>query len=459
MSNEDIIDSFPRTALYSIYTGKAKTKEEALESLDEFKFSIFVHPDEASNPATQICLLTIVNIASRMNSEAQNVQVIGVNSNINLQVNCKGEQYLDEAVRQLGGSCQPLFTSDDYPSILIGGASGRGNGFAVRAVFSNWSAGIVPASEANPFNIQDYVMPLAPVFAASLAVSQCFSRINNEGSAIGRRSVGLSLWNPDASCDWLSKLSGPKLKNLPSKIWFGGLGHLGQAYIWSLSQLPYQTDKDKCSFVLQDIDKITKSTLSTSCLSMSGDVGKCKVDVCCDWLSVMGFQVIKCNKLLKAGDGTNFENFLFLSGFDNNDARRAAAGFSPKMMIDGGLGTRADDCRSMHINSLPSDRHVNSIWSHSRTEIQNEPPKAITDLEKEGALDHCGMLILAEKAVGLSFVGLAASTLVLSEVLRSLHGGQQYDFINLNLEEIGERRCVCKSEKTSFPKIPTVSVA
>ena len=457
MKSRDIINSFHRTALYPIHTGEAKNEKDALEFLSKLKFSIFVHPTEVLNPAIQVCLLTIVNVASRMNCEAQNVQVIGIKSKINLQMNYKGEQYLDEAIERLGGSCQTLFSSSDYPSILLGKASVPDNGFAVRAVFSNWSAGIVPASEANPFNVQNYVMPLAPIFAASVAISQCFSHINDEGSAIGKRSVGLSLWNLDAP-DWLNELSGPKLEKLPSKIWFGGLGHLGQAYIWSLAQLPYQTNKDKCYSVLQDGSKIKKSTLSTSCLSELGDVGEYKNDICCSWLSDIGFQVTKYNEFLKAGDDICFGDFLFLSGFDNYDARRAAAGFSPNMLIDGGLGARANDCRSMHINSLPSDRHFNSIWPHSESNFQGKTPEAITNLEKEG-LDQCGVIELKNTAVSMPFVGLTAATLVLSEALRALHGGRQYDFVSLNLEEVGERKSICKSEIHSFPKIPAVLVA
>ena len=55
----------------------------------------------------------------------------------------------------------------------------------------------------------------------------------------GRRSLGLSLWNP--ATYWLdADDSEPLVINLPSRLWIIGLGNLGQAFLWALALLPYE---------------------------------------------------------------------------------------------------------------------------------------------------------------------------------------------------------------------------
>ena len=76
---------------------------------------------------------------------------------------------------------------------------------------------------------------------------------------------------------------------------------------------------------------------------------------------------------------------------------------------------------------------------------QNE---AVTDqaayqrILESGELDRCGVTLLAGKAVGAPFVGAVASTLVLSEVLRLLHGGTLHRLIDINLLAVEHRATV-----------------
>jgi hypothetical protein len=52
---------------------------------------------------------------------------------------------------------------------------------------------------------------------------------------------------------------------------------------------------------------------------------------------------------------------------------------------------------------------------------------------KDGTLDQCGVTLLAGKAVGAPFVGAAAATLAIAEVLRLLHGGPLHELVDLDL--------------------------
>ena len=60
----------------------------------------------------------------------------------------------------------------------------------------------------------------------------------------------------------------------------------------------------------------------------------------------------------------------------------------------------------------------------------------------DGALDRCGVTLLAGKAVGAPFVGAVAATLVLGEVLRLLHGGCLHRLVDMNLVDLAYFRAV-----------------
>ena len=61
---------------------------------------------------------------------------------------------------------------------------------------------------------------------------------------------------------------------------------------------------------------------------------------------------------------------------------------------------------------------------------------------RDGELDRCGVALLAGKAVGAPFVGAVASCLVLSEVLRLLHGGPLHQVVDVDLLGIDDRSVV-----------------
>jgi hypothetical protein len=47
--------------------------------------------------------------------------------------------------------------------------------------------------------------------------------------------------------------------------------------------------------------------------------------------------------------------------------------------------------------------------------------------------DQCGVVELAGKAVGASFVGAVAACLAISETIRDLHGGRGHDLLTIDL--------------------------
>lgn len=129
--------------------------------------------------------------------------------------------------------------------------------------------------------------PVSTIFG-SLAVSEVFAHVNGEPMA-GYRAVGLSLWNQAPSADWWSAASdGPEPKALPADFWLIGLGHLGQAFLWTIGLLNFE-DPSSARLFLQDDDVVGRSTESTSILTFSEDKERLKTRVCSQWAERCGF--------------------------------------------------------------------------------------------------------------------------------------------------------------------------
>jgi hypothetical protein len=328
------------------------------------------------------------------------------------------------------------------PCIFIGrGARPRGEGFRVRAVFAGWRGGVVPAHA--PFvDAEKETMALAPMLAAAVAVSEAFFHVQGTTLVAGRRSVGLSLWNPKR-IDWLKPdEDAPLLRYLPSQLWLIGLGHLGQAYLWALSLLPY-LKPEELSLVLQDIDKITPSTESTSILSEANMAGSKKTRVMAKWAEARGFVTAIHERLFDVTfKRAETDPAIALCGLDNALGRIAldCAGFP--LIVEAGLGRGHRDFRTIRLHTLPASRSAAEIWKSGGDGEDLTAKPAYQNILKDGELDRCGVTLLAGKAVGAPFVGAVAATLVVAEVLRFLHAGPLHQLIDLDLQSPDHRSLV-----------------
>lgn len=112
------------------------------------------------------------------------------------------------------------------------------------------------------------------VLAGALGVSEAFAEfVRGDTTMAGHREVGLSLWEPDVENHWLQTGPGPEIEYLPSHLWLIGLGHLGQAYLWTLGFLPYHNASD-VHLVLQDFDLLEVANDSTSLLTHKTIIGQ-----------------------------------------------------------------------------------------------------------------------------------------------------------------------------------------
>lgn len=441
-------DSIHRTVKMLLDTGMPL--DQAYAKFMGYRLCVGVDKATMETTAGQTCLLTIVELSRRV--FLGGVFIVG-NTAVRTRTALACADTLDEALRELGVHFEDTVPAN-VPFISVGNADcANADGFAIRPVFQGWRAGIVPCHRQLLLHGGEPT-PLAAVAAAALAVNEAFLYLGNMRKDAGRRILGLSLWRPDIVQEWAQpEFDGPAVKHLPSELWVLGLGHLGQAYLWTLTSLPY-ADRQQCVWWLQDADAVTTSTFSTSVLSQADMTGNLKTRIVSEWLHARGFNTRLVERLMLAGDHRHAdEPHVLLCGVDNNIARRALQHARFGLIFEAGLGSGAADFKRMRLHTLDEQFDALTLWPEHHT---SEPAHLETESYKMLAshgLDQCGMALLAGKAVGAPFVGMFAASMLIADLLRTLHGGDRYSVQDIEMNNIMARHCVASpSTSNVFPK-------
>jgi len=306
-----------------------------------------------------------------------------------------------------------------WPRIVMRGERiDRGD---VLAWAAGWNFGIGSPPHAAP------VFAPACVAAAGLAVSEAFSILRADNPYAGHRRVQLSLWDPSSPAVMSAgAIEVPRQEAL----WLIGLGHLGQAYAWTLGFLL----PGSRAVLLQDVDVVSESTLSTSMISHASDRGQKKTRVVARWLEARGYRTSLIERRFDEALRVRAEEpGTALFGVDNAAARRVieAAGF--RLVIDAGLGSGFDDFRGLRVRTFPGSSSAAALWA-SDADTRAPLATAYRRLLKEGA-EPCGVTTLATRAVGAPFVGCVAAGYVIAERIRRQVGGRAVSFLDFHLRE------------------------
>jgi len=429
-------ESMHRLAKMALDAGEVASPEEALELFSRYRLRLHLGDGWADTLAGQACFLTALNTAAR--AFLGGVEVYGDLSPM-LRVPLYEGRVAQGVVTELGGYVTTAAASY-LPTLVLGAVpSGTLPGFCIRMSWDNWCASVTPVDgDAGLICMNDN--PLAGVAAAALGVNEAFLHIRGDLPDAGYRTIGLSLWQPLAVNDWQAETHrGPVLQYLPKSLWLVGLGHLGQAYAWGLGMLPYPVE-GRPHLVLQDFDKAAKSNLSTCLLLSGGDLGKRKVRHIAQRLEDVGFTI----DLVERRFGPNHQLMMdepttALIGVDNVAARRDldSAGFA--FVVEAGLGSGYRDFRNIRMHTFPGPRRPSEVWTaDAAAQSAVELNDAYKTLANERH-DLCGMTQLASRAVATPFVGTLAATMVLSEVIRPLHGGLVFPTLDLQMKNLRYR--------------------
>ena len=428
-------DELNRLVKLAMDTGEAESIEHAHRIFTGYRIGIAVGPEIQWSWSHQAALVTFLQLASR-------VFLGGVQVALPADVpipNLIAESLDITRTMDRVGARRVQSIEPHIPTVLIGSTlAPHDAGFAVRVVFSGWRASIVPAGATPPFGF-DAEFPLSAMLAAALAVNEAFLFVRRDTPEAGLREIGISLWEPDVIDNWsATSHDGPRIDYLPNKLWLLGLGHLGQAYLWALSLLPYERP-DEVSLVLQDIDVVTRSTLSTSILTDQRMIDLKKTRAMAGVLEVRGFKTAiierRFDETLRVLPD---DPQIALCGLDNALGRRPLCEVGFKFVVEAGLGSGAKDFREIRIHTFPGTRDPRDLWKSAESADVVPSERAYDDLKARG-LDQCGVTMLAGKAVGAPFVGVTAAAFSIAEVLRVLHDGPKYALHDLNLKSLHSR--------------------
>lgn len=442
-------DQLHRLVKLALDTGEARTLEEAERLFAGYRLAIEVGRDVTASPTLQVAILTAVSTGRR--SFLGGVQVAGA-LDVPLRVPWGNCHTLGEAVLDLQGHAVDA-VDPRIPRLVVGdGRVGNSGEFAVRATFDGWSGGVVPIDDGRRLPERQECIP-AGVLAGALGVSEAFQFVRGGNAAAGRRDVGLSLWHPGAEVSWLADGErGPALERLPAKLWLIGLGHLGQAYLWTLGFLPY-AEPGEVELILQDYDVLAEANDSTSVLTHTGILGEKKTRAMARWCEDRGFRTAIQERRFAA----NFrlapdEPNVALCGVDNALARAALEDVGFGRIIEAGLGAGPQEYLAFQVHTFPAGRPARKGWGRGEGATNTEGllhHPAYRALAEAG-VDECGLTTLAGRTVGAPFVGASAAALVIAELLRMVLGEHRHEVVDGSLRSLAHRQVVRGGPETPF---------
>lgn len=439
-------DQLHRTAKIEIDEGRAANFEEALALASTYVLQVHVAPGIDLSLTRQATLLTIVNAGRRAFLGGVRVRI---EDDPKLSSPWARDERTSDAITRLGGQLVTQLDAN-YPTIVIGEAATEvlGNSI-VMPTWEAWSGGVVTRPQHRLPEQTEF--ELAGVLAGALAVSEVFQATRGY-SVAAQRDVGISLWKPEL--DWQDRKSfGARCNSLPSQLWLLGLGHLGQAYCWSLGFLPYSNHQEVLIY-LQDFDVVIDANESTGLLVNNEMVGMTKARAVAQQLDLIGFQTRIVERAFDANtQRTSGEPGLAIAGFDDPFPRQVLEDANFDYILDAGLGGGPQHYNEIQIHSFPSGLKARYAFASkpSASPFFEQPAyrNLVDQLISTGTPPgdaECGVLEIAGRTVGASFVGAVAATLVLAEALRVLCQGPRYQVLDVSLRSPQHREVVTNEQ-------------
>jgi hypothetical protein len=412
------------------------TTEAALVRRQQFPVTLLCGEDVADSYTLQLSVLTAGSIAARCFPGTVRARIPAHLDNAPLLIWPRLKSTFGQALRDLLGPSAGIGVGDPVGHGLTFGNATPTKG-ALRVTFDGWIAKIGPATNIQRLPEREYCS-LSGVLAAALAIAELFLSFAAISVEATRRIVGLSLWRPDLKSDDTAALGIP-VEYVPRDLWVLGLGHLGNAYLWSLASLPYPRPQS-VTFALCDFDKVEPENVETGVIFASTDARCFKTRASCGWLERRGFQT----RLVERRFDDTFrrheeEPGLALCGFDSNPSRRDLTTAQFLRVVESGLGGTVTNFDTISMHTLPNPRTPAELWPDlsKQEEERRAAHHERAALENPGYVrlgkDDCGRFELASRSVAVPFVGVAAGSLVVAEALRLLHGGPAFTDIKLTL--------------------------
>jgi len=406
--------------------------DEARVRLQSCTLQIKCGADLRSKPGLQAALLTMLNVGARTFLGDISVCMDDVTSASNVLVPWAPGCSLRDAIGEVTPRVQidPNGGESDHSYLFVLGDVVSTRSDAVRMSYEGWDAIVCPG-KSDVRGAEDGRCILAAVLAGALAISEVFMQFADISPYAAKRMVRVPLWVEAGK----GTVEGPTIQYLPGEAWLLGLGHLGQAFGWCLSMLPYARPGD-VQLILHDYDRVEPANIDTGVLSYQDHVGELKARVVESFLSKRGFKANNVERPFHKGVTVQKgEPALALCGFDGKGPRSALDQANFKEVIECGLGAGHDDFHSIIMHSLPNPaRSAADLWPTRATpDSRAESLKNRRFYTEAAKQDHCGHIALANQAIAVPFVGVTAACFAVAESIRALHNGPRYAVLGCDL--------------------------
>jgi hypothetical protein len=411
----ELLETLNRTMKLAMDEGRVSTYEEAQALFRSFRLRISVSAGFAAAPAAEAAVLTLLNAAPR--TFLGGVELVGA-----LQERCTRAWFAGEPLGRVAETFGVTVAQDpsgDIPTIHVGAGVATGHHFWLGLQLTPTGFVLSP-DESTPSNLDGAID--AGVAGAGAALSEAFLSVYRHAPLAGHRAIRWRLPVADHA-------SGAE------SIWLIGLGHLGQAFLWTAALAGIGARLPR--FVrLTDDDDVSSSSLSTCLLVKATDVGRKKVDAVADALEALGVEVQRDFARLNLDVAVvRPAQSLAVIAVDNIALRRSLDRLRADRVLEAGIGDGASAFTRVQVHAFPGSRQARDIWIGDDPAAANTPdiskPAYQALLARSG--DQCGTTLVAGRAVATPFVGAFAGALLTALSAQS-HGSVDawnYDLANL----------------------------
>lgn len=394
----NLSESLNRTLKLALDDGTAATLADAEAMFRSFRVQLIATPEIAKDKALQAAMLTLLNAAPRtfhggVSLSGSTEAVVSIGPFAGKSIACVAAEF--------GVTMHPPIQS--VPAIVVGASAPERTSSSICVYLHCEPDGFVIGPD--PIGVAASEQLLAPVefgvLAAGVALNEVFQSLYFKRAVAGQRTLAYRIPNANAR------------RVRPKSLWVIGLGHLGQAVLWTAS-LASDPALGTPHLTLQDFDTVTAASLSTGLLTQSSSVGTLKCDAASDWMTKAGFRCQAVRRAVELSQSCDAVSELTVVTVDSFGFRRQLDRIRGGQILEGGIGDGPQGFTKAQIHLLPGHRTAADIWGSSdprATRRANVSTSAYERLIAETG-DECGIVQLAERSIATPFVGAFVGSLL-----------------------------------------------
>jgi hypothetical protein len=389
----DLVETLNRTLKLAMDEGRVGSHDEATALFETFRLRVHVAAGFSVVPAAEAAVLTLLNASPR--TFLGGVELVGPLDELFTMAWFNGKR-LGEVAEGFGVATA-VDDSSHPPTIYVGHDVAQGGSFSLG--ISTQPDGFILSPDATVSGSQDSPVE-AGVAAAGAALNEAFQFVYRKAPLAGQREVR-----------WKFP-SGTNAAPVGS-LWLIGLGHLGQAFLWTAAlagrgRLPNAVR-------LTDYDVVSWSSLSTGLMVTPEDVGRKKVDVVANQMEALGIQVQRHYERLDLDVGlASSVHELAVVAVDNIALRRSLDRLRAKRVLEAGIGDGADGFTRIQVHAFPGSRKARDIWigddARAARAVDLSLPAYRALLATSG--DECGTTLVAGRSIATPFAGAFAGAVL-----------------------------------------------